>query len=59
MTKHIRITGADFAVATNLISMGAVLGKTSPLQLVVMAFFETFAYESNYKLVIKYFGVRI
>ena len=32
--------GGDFAAAIILISMGAVLGKTSPLQLLVMAMLE-------------------
>lgn len=31
---------ADFAAATILISFGAVLGKTGPLQLLIMAFIE-------------------
>ena len=53
------ITGADFAAAAVLISFGAVLGKTSPLQLLIMVFLEVFVYESNYRLVIGYFEVLI
>lgn len=35
---------ADFAVATVLISFGAVLGKTSPVQLIIMATLEIVFY---------------
>jgi len=35
---------ADFAVATVLVSFGAVLGKTSPMQLIVMATLEVVFY---------------
>lgn len=38
---------ADVAVAAVLISMGAVLGKTSYLQLIVMGIFEVALYASN------------
>ncbi|XP_049795388.1 ammonium transporter Rh type B [Schistocerca nitens] len=37
----INLLQADLTVATILISMGAVLGKVTPLQLVVMGFIET------------------
>lgn len=45
---------ADFAVATVLISFGAVLGKTSPVQLLLMATLEVVFY--NISL---YIGSRI
>ena len=38
---------ADFAAATVLISFGAVLGKTSPLQLLVMALIEVVLSQVN------------
>ncbi|CAD5113576.1 DgyrCDS2739 [Dimorphilus gyrociliatus] len=38
---------ADFAAAAVLISFGAVLGKTSPLQLIVMAFIEIIVFVCN------------
>ena len=41
---------ADFAAATVLVSLGAVLGKLSFPQYVVMCIFETFFYSLNYKL---------
>ncbi|CAI8034311.1 Ammonium transporter Rh type B-B [Geodia barretti] len=41
------LVGADFAGAAVLITMGAVLGKASPLQLVVIAFFELIFYSCN------------
>lgn len=37
---YYRMLTADFAAATILISFGAVLGKTGPLQLLIMAFIE-------------------
>lgn len=45
---------ADFAVATVLISFGAVLGVASPLQLVLMATFEVVFYNASY-----YLGVHV
>ena len=38
---------ADFAVATILISFGAVLGKTSPLQIIVMMMLEIVFAQAN------------
>ncbi|KAK7105781.1 ammonium transporter Rh type A-like [Littorina saxatilis] len=38
---------SDFAAATVLISFGAVLGKTSPLQLLIMAIIETILAQLN------------
>ena len=43
---------ADFAAAAVLISFGAVLGKTSPLQLLVMALIEVVLQQVN-----EYIGV--
>lgn len=41
------LVGAEFAAASVLISFGAVLGKTSPLQLVVMAAIEVVLFACN------------
>jgi len=38
---------ADFAAAAVLISFGAVLGKVSLLQLIIMALFEVTIYQVN------------
>lgn len=38
---------ADFATATVLISFGAVLGRTSPLQLLIMGFIEVIVAQIN------------
>ena len=38
---------SDFAAAAVLITMGAVLGRASPFQLVVIAFFEVMFYSAN------------
>ncbi|XP_044144760.1 ammonium transporter Rh type A [Bufo gargarizans] len=42
---------ADFSTATVLISFGAVLGKTSPLQMLIMAIFEITIFACNEHLV--------
>ena len=42
-----RMINGDFAAATILISMGAVLGKASPLQLLVMAMLEVLFSQLN------------
>lgn len=41
------LISADFAAATILISFGAVLGKLSILQLIIMALIEVVAYQAN------------
>ena len=39
--------GADFAAAAVLITFGAVLGKASPFQMIVIAFMECIFYSAN------------
>lgn len=53
-----RIITADFAAATVLISMGALLGKVSHMQLLVMAFIETILAQVNEWIGLKHFKVR-
>ena len=50
---------ADFASATVLISFGAVLGKTSPLQLIVMAFIEVILSQINEWIGLEKLGVSL
>ena len=50
---------ADFTSAIVLISFGAVLGKTSPTQLLIMAFFEVILAVVNEYIGLTIFGVRI
>ena len=52
-----RLIGADICAAAILISFGAVLGKTSPLQLFIMAFFEVIFYAINETLCFKYLQI--
>ena len=42
-----RIVGSDFATATVLITMGALLGRVSHFQLIIIAFFEVMFYSAN------------
>src|SRR5579871_3336750 len=42
-----RIIVADFVAAAVLISLGAVLGKTNPTQLIIMAFIEVLLQSAN------------
>jgi ammonium transporter Rh len=42
-----RIIVADFVAASVLISFGAVLGKTNPTQLIVLAFIEVLLQSAN------------
>lgn len=46
-----RIINADFSTATVLISFGAVLGKTSPVQLLIMTILEITIFSINEHLV--------
>lgn len=46
---------AEFAAGAVLISFGAVLGKLSPTQLLIMTLFEVAAYALNFALVFTYF----
>nr|CAD7458619.1 unnamed protein product [Timema tahoe] len=48
------LLSADVATAAILISMGAVLGKTTPLQLLIMGFIEIIVFTAN-----EYLGVEV
>lgn len=52
-----RIINADFSTATVLISFGAVLGKTSPVQLLIMTILEITIFSINEHLVAEVMGV--
>ena len=45
---------SDFAAGAILISFGALLGKTSPLQMLIITVFESFFYSLNEKLALLY-----
>uniref|UniRef100_A0A8C3WFH2 Ammonium transporter Rh type A n=1 Tax=Catagonus wagneri TaxID=51154 RepID=A0A8C3WFH2_9CETA len=47
---------ADFSTATVLISFGAVLGKTSPVQMLIMTILEIAAFAGNEYLVVEIFS---
>lgn len=48
---------ADFCTGSVLISFGAVLGKTSPVQLLVMAIFEVTLFAVNEFILLSILGV--
>ena len=52
------IIGADIATASVLISMGALLGRISPVQLLVMGLIEIVLFASNEYLQIELMKVR-
>lgn len=57
-TVHVGINSminADFSTATVLISFGAVLGKTSPIQMLIMAIIEITVFAGNEYLVAEQF----
>ncbi|NXC50519.1 RHAG protein, partial [Penelope pileata] len=51
------VLGAEFAAVTVLISLGAVLGRTSPCQLLAMAFCEVPVYVVTEWLIVTHLGV--
>lgn len=48
---------ADFCTGSVLISFGAVLGKTSPVQLLIMAMFEVTLFAVNEFILLSILGV--
>lgn len=46
LSPHSLVT-SDFAAAAVLITMGAVLGRASPFQLIIIAFFEIIFFSAN------------
>lgn len=48
---------ADFCTGSVLISFGAVLGKTSPVQLLIMALFEVTLFAVNEFILLSLLGV--
>lgn len=50
---------ADFSTATVLISFGAVLGKISPIQMLIMTIIEITVFVGNEYLVVEKFMVRV
>ena len=54
---YFRLLSADLATATLLISFGALLGKTTPLQLVIMGLIETALFAANEHLGLHVFKV--
>ncbi|XP_023695180.1 ammonium transporter Rh type A [Paramormyrops kingsleyae] len=53
-----RMINADFSTATVLISFGAVLGKTSPVQLLIMTILEITTFAINEYVVVDIFEAR-
>ncbi|XP_030577095.1 ammonium transporter Rh type A [Archocentrus centrarchus] len=54
----LKIINADFSTATVLISFGAVLGKTSPVQLLIMTLLEITIFSINEHLVVDVFAAQ-
>ncbi|NXP68290.1 RHAG protein, partial [Chloropsis cyanopogon] len=55
----ISMINADFSTATALISFGALLGKTSPIQMLIMTLLEITIFACNEHLVTKVFEVQL
>lgn len=53
------LIGADIAAATVLISMGALLGRTTPIQLLIMGLIEIFVFAANEYVQIEIFKVSV
>ncbi|KAG7335994.1 hypothetical protein KOW79_000687 [Hemibagrus wyckioides] len=54
----LNMINADFCTGSVLISFGAVLGKTSPIQMLVMAIFEVTLFAVNEYILIVHLGAR-
>ena len=50
---------ADFSTVAVLISFGAVLGKTSPIQMLIMTILEITIFAANEYLVFEVFSVSV
>lgn len=53
------LIGADIAAASVLISMGALLGRTTPFQLLFMGLFEILLFAVNEHVQLNYFMVNM
>jgi len=54
--RLMRLIDGDFAAASALISLGAILGKTSPSQIIVMVLIELIFYGLNIQIVVTKLG---
>lgn len=54
-----RVIEADVAAAVVLISMGALLGRTTPIQLLFMALIEIIVYAANEYFQLELLAVRV
>lgn len=53
------IIGADIAAATCLIAMGALLGRTTPIQLLFMGLIQMIVFAANEHLQVEMMSVRM
>ncbi|KAK3551190.1 hypothetical protein QTP70_013874 [Hemibagrus guttatus] len=54
----LNMINADFCTGSVLISFGAVLGKTSPIQMLIMAIFEVTLFSVNEFILLEYLGAK-
>ena len=59
LSSSLSMIHADFSTVTVLISFGAVLGKTSPIQMLIMTILEITVYAANEYLVFEILWVRV
>lgn len=59
LLSSLSMINADFCTGSVLISFGAVLGKTSPIQLLTMAMFEVTLFAVNEFILLSLLGVRL
>lgn len=57
VTFSCSMINADFCTGSVLISFGAVLGKTSPIQMLIMAIFEVTLFAANEHILVSLLGV--